>query len=52
MVKNDIHEMAEKIGVKKENLEAGLKTKPEATRKAITAAYNYVVSKGKKKRYE
>ena len=49
MMVKDIYEMAKEIGVKKENVEAGLKKNSEETKKSITAAYNYVKNKGKKK---
>lgn len=36
-----IQEMAEKLGVKKENLEVGLKTSTKATEEAIKKAYDF-----------
>ena len=39
--KSNIYEMAEKLGVKKENLEVGLKEKPKETEKMIKDAYNF-----------
>ena len=43
----DINAMAEELGVKKENLELGLKKQPDGTKKGIIAAYKFLKSKGK-----
>ncbi len=43
----DIREMAEELGIKKENVEKGLKEQPEQQKKMITAAYKFM--KGAKK---
>ncbi len=43
-----IQDMAEEIGVKKENLELGLKKDKPAVEDAITKAYNFKKTKGKK----
>ena len=40
-IKSDIHEMAEKLGIKKENLEVGLSLSPKATEEAIKKAYDF-----------
>ena len=50
MVKEDIHEMAEKLGIKKENLELGLNSKDsKKVEEGIKKAYDFVKNKGKKK---
>lgn len=41
--------MAEELGIKKENLELGLKKDKSAMEDAINKAYNFKKSKGKKK---
>lgn len=43
--KLDIPEMAEKLGIKKENLEVGLRTNPKATEEAISKAYDFKFKK-------
>ena len=45
MVKEDIKEMAEKLGIKKENLEAGLKDNKARTEKMIKDATAFMNKK-------
>ncbi len=46
----DIQAMAEKLGIKKENLELGLKSKDsKKVEEGIKKAYDFVKNKGKKK---
>ena len=40
-----IKEMAKKLGIKDENLEAGLKTSPKATEEAVKKAYAFKFKK-------
>lgn len=42
----DIHEMAEKLGIKKENLELGLKKSKKDVEDAIEKAYKFKFGKG------
>ena len=41
MMEKDIYEMAEKLGIKKENLEVGLKQSPKAMETTIKQAYDF-----------
>ena len=47
MVKETIHEKAEKLGIKKENLELGLKKDKKAMEKMIDAANAFMNRKRK-----
>lgn len=42
-----VHEMAEELGIKKENLELGLKKDKTAMESSIKKAYSFMQSKGK-----
>ena len=43
----DINEMAEKLGIKKENLDAGLKADKKKMEEAIIEAHAFMHGKGK-----
>lgn len=47
MTKDDIYAKAEKLGIKKENLEAGLKNNKSATEKMVNEATSFIAKKGK-----
>ncbi len=47
MAKNDIYEKAEKLGIKKENLDLGMKKNSKGMEDMITKAYKFKFPKGK-----
>ena len=46
--KLDVYEMAETLGIKKENVEYGMKSDPKNTENAIQNAYDFKIKKGRK----